>query len=287
MQSFRQSNPIDNINELQENIELTKERLLELDQRLYDQIPVMLEIPPIRKLVILNLQLILRYFKLQITLNEFLNNKIGDLSIANFYFKFIIDLNNRYEVKIEKMLEILENEKKEQYSEIIELIKMYSLPFYLYVLGNNIPKLTAKDICISLTKDIDKISLDPEKIKEGLKSMSDKIQSQITNMEESVSDIVNQIEIPDIEDMDSKINELKGTIKSKLTPVSNLKDVNIQRKSRTKLLKNKNNTQFHHGGNNNLFNSIYDPIHNKWVKTNSTTGKYLINTYVVNLINNK
>jgi hypothetical protein len=284
MQSFRQSNPIDNINELQENIELTKERLLELDQRLYDQIPVMLEIPPIRKLVILNLQLILKYFKLQITLNEFLNNKIGDLSIANYYFKFIIDLNNRYEVKIEKMLDILENEKKEQYSEIIELIKMYSLPFYLYVLGNNMPKLTAKDICISLTKDIDKISLDPEKIKEGLKSMSDKIQSKITNMEENVSDIVNQIEIPEVEDIDSKIKELKGSIKSKLTSKSNLTNVNIDRKSRTKLY---NNKQFYNGGNtSNLYNSIYDPIHNKWIKTNSTRGKYLINTYVSNLINN-
>jgi hypothetical protein len=284
MQSFRQSNPIDNINELQENIELTKERLLELDQRLYDQIPVMLEIPPIRKLVILNLQLVLKYFKLQITLNEFLNTKIGDIFIANYYFKFIIDLNNRYEVKIEKMLDILENERKEKYSEMIELIKMYSLPFYLYVLGNNMPKLTAKDICISLTKDIDKISLDPEKIKEGLKSMSDKIQSQITNMEENVSDIVNQIEIPEVEDIDSKIKELKGSIKSKLTSKSNLTNVNMDRKSRTKLY---NNKQFYNGGNtSNLYNSIYDPIHNKWIKTNSARGKYLINTYVSNLINN-
>jgi hypothetical protein len=161
MQSFRQSNPIDNINELQENIALTKERLLELDNRLYEQIPLMLEIPAIRQLVILNLELVLKYFNLQIKLNEFLNVKMKDLIIATYYFNFIIDLNNRYKIKIERMLDILKNEKKEKYNEIIELIKMYSLPFYLSVLGTNMPKLSAKDICISITKNIDDINLDP------------------------------------------------------------------------------------------------------------------------------
>ena len=283
MQSFRQSNPIDNITELQENIELTQERLMELDKRLYDQIPVMLEIPPIRQLVILNLQLVLKYFKIQITFNEFLNNKVGDLAIANYYFKFIIDLNNRYELKIEKMLDILKNEEKEKYNEIIELIKMYSLPFYLYVLGNNIPKLTAKDICISLTKNIDNITLDPEKIKQGLTAMSEKIQSQITKMETNVSDIVSQIEVPEFEDLDKKISEIQGSITSKFIPPNKFNKVENNRKSRTKLNKY-NKTHFLNGGNNNLYNSIYDPIHNEWVNTNSKRGRNIINTYVVNLI---
>lgn len=290
MQSFRQSNPVDNINELQENIELTKERLLELDKRLYDQIPVMLEIPPIRQLVILNLELILKYFKLQITLNQFLNKKIGDIALANYYFKFIIDLNNRYEVKIEKMLDILKNEKKEQYSEMIELIKMYSLPFYLYVLGNNMPKLTAKEICASLTKNIDDLTLDPEKIKEGLKVMSEKIQSQITDMQENVSDIVSEIEIPQVDEIEDKIEEMKGSLKSKLSSSkkkTKLRDDDKINNSRTTLYTNKNNAQFYNGGNsnNNLYNYIFDPIHKQWVKTNSARGKILINTYVSNIIN--
>lgn len=287
MQSFRQSNPIDNINELQENIELTQERLLELDKRLYDQIPVMLEIPPIRQLVILNLGLVLKYFKLQITFNEFLNKKIGNIAIANYYFKFIIDLNNRYEVKIEKMLDILENERKEKYNEIIELIRMYSLPFYLYVLGNNIPKLSAKDICISLTKNIDDLTLDPEKIKEGLKSMSDKIQSQINDMEQNVTELVNQIDIPEVEDIDAKINEVKGTIKSKINQKKKkLRNDLTKYESTTKLYDNQETKNYNGGGNNsNVYNSIYDPIHNEWVKSNSIRGRNLINTYVVNLIN--
>lgn len=283
MQSFRQSNPIDNLNELQENIELTQERLQELDKRLYDQIPLMLEIAPIRQLVILNLELVLKYFKLQITLNEFLNKKVGDLPIANYYFKFIIDLNNRYELKIEKMLEILKNKEKEKYIEIVDLIKMYSLPFYLNVLGNNMPKLSAKDICISLTKNIDDLTLDPEKIKQSLTSMSEKIQSQITKMETNVSDLVSKIEVPEVEDLDKKINEIQGSITSKFMPPNKFKKVENTRKSRTKL-SNKNKTHFLNGGKINLYNSIYDPIYNKWVNTNSKRGINIINTYVSNLI---
>jgi hypothetical protein len=283
MQSFRQSNPIDNINELQENIELTQERLMELDKRLYDQIPVMLEIPSIRQLVILNLELVLKYFKMQITLNEFLNKKFGDVSIANYYFKFIIDLNNRYEIKIEEMLGILKNAQKEKYNEIIELIKMYSLPFYLYVLGNNMPKLTAKDICMSLTKNIDDITLDPEKIKQGLRSMSEKIQSQITKMETNVTDIVSKIEVPEPEDLDKKISEIQGSITSKFIPPNKFNKLDNKRKSRTKL-NNNNKTHFLNGGSIHLYNSIYDPIHNEWVNTNSRRGRNIINTYVVNLI---
>ena len=398
MQSFRQSNPVDNINELQENVELTKERLLELDKRLYDQIPLMLEIPPIRQLVIVNLELILKYFKLQITLNKFLNKKTGKLPILSYYFKFIIDLNSKYQLQIEKMMDILKNEEIENYDQIIILIKMYSLPFYIYVLGNNIPKLTSKDICLSITKNFDDLTLDPEKIKEGLKSMSEKIQSQITDLESNVTDIINEnaslnaIKIPSnmnqIQDnmrntMDNMIEkpgnmreipgnmsetpgnmrEIPGNMREipgnmRETPSNmretpgnmretpgnmdqiqdtmrdtpgnmtetpgnmdqiqdnmretpdnmretpddmretpgNMEEIKLQKKSkklkndkkssnsRTKLFNN--NMQFLNGGNsNNLYNSIYDPIHNKWVKTNSIRGKNLINTYVVNLIN--
>ena len=377
MQSFRQSNPVDNINELQENVELTKERLLELDKRLYDQIPLMLEIPPIRQLVIVNLELILKYFNLQITLNKFLNKKTGKLPILSYYFKFIIDLNSKYQLQIEKMMDILKNEEIENYDQIIILIKMYSLPFYIYVLGNNIPKLTSKDICLSITKNFDDLTLDPEKIKEGLKSMSEKIQSQITDLESNVTDIINEnaslnaIKIPsnmnqiqdnmrntidnmiekpgnmsetpgNMREMPSNMRETPGNMREtpgnmdqiqdnmreipddmreipgnmRETPSNmretpddmrempgnmretpgNMEEIKLQKKSkklkndkkssnsRTKLFNN--NMQFLNGGNsNNLYNSIYDPIHNKWVKTNSIRGKNLINTYVVNLIN--
>jgi hypothetical protein len=288
MQSFRQSNPVDNINELKENIELTRERLLELDKRLYDQIPIMLEIPPIRQLTILNLELILKYFNLQITLNEFLNTKIGDIALTSYYFKFIIDLNNRYQFKIEKMIDILKNEKKEQYSEIIDLIKMYSLPFYFYVLGMNMPKLTAKDICISLTKDIDNITLDPEKIKESLKSMSEKIQSQINDMQDNVSNVVGEIKIPKKENNDDDSEEKKGSVKSKSTSTKKkLRSDNKYSNSRNTLFNKNNTTQLFNGGNKkNIYNSIYDPINNKWVDTKSNRGKILVNTYVSNLINN-
>jgi Skp family chaperone for outer membrane proteins len=288
MQSFRQSNPFDNINELKENIELTRERLLELDKRLYDQIPIMLEIPPIRQLTILNLELILKYFNLQITLNEFLNTKIGDIALTSYYFKFIIDLNNRYQFKIEKMIDILKNEKKEQYSEIIDLIKMYSLPFYFYVLGMNMPKLTAKDICISLTKDIDNITLDPEKIKESLKSMSEKIQSQINDMQDNVSNVVGEIKIPKKENNDDDSEEKKGSVKSKSTSTKKkLRSDNKYSNSRNTLFNKNNTTQLFNGGNKkNIYNSIYDPINNKWVDTKSNRGKILVNTYVSNLINN-
>ena len=288
MQSFRQSNPVDNINELKENIELTRERLLELDKRLYDQIPIMLEIPPIRQLTILNLELILKYFNLQITLNEFLNTKIGDIALTSYYFKFIIDLNNRYQFKIEKMIDILKNEKKEQYSEIIDLIKMYSLPFYFYVLGMNMPKLTAKDICISLTKDIDNITLDPEKIKESLKSMSEKIQSQINDMQDNVSNVVGEIKIPKKENNDDDSEEKKGSVKSKSTSTKKkLRSDNKYSNSRNTLFNKNNTTQLFNGGNKkNIYNSIYDPINNKWVDTKSNRGKILVNTYVSNLIIN-
>jgi len=297
MQSFRQSNPIDNIYELKENIELTKERLIELDDRLYEQIPLMLEIPPIRQLVVLNLELVLKYFKLQIILNQFLNKKMGDFIIANFYFNFIIDLNTRYELKIERMLSILKNEEKDEYAEIIELIKMYSLPFYLAVLGTNMPKLSAKDVCIAITKNIDDITLDPEKIKKGLQSMSEKIQSQITHMEANVSDIVNKVEIPKLSEIDTKFDELTSSLQSNIAQ-SNLAQSNLaqynqlqnqgqnqgqNRKSRTKLPVT--NTNYFKGGyKTRSFQSIYDPVHNKWVKTNSARGINLINTYVVNLI---
>ena len=279
MQSFRQSNPIDNINELQENIALTKERLLELDNRLYEQIPLMLEIPAIRQLVILNLELVLKYFNLQIKLNEFLNVKMKDLIIATYYFNFIIDLNNRYKIKIERMLDILKNEKKEKYNEIIELIKMYSLPFYLSVLGTNMPKLSAKDICISITKNIDDINLDPEKIKEALTTMSNKIQSQITSIESNVSDMVQNIEIPEINEVGKKLNEYTDSVKSNVTQLSQ----GVKSKSQPKL-RNISKRNLNGGYNRTSFHTIYDPVNNKWVKTNSTRGINLINTYVVNLI---
>jgi hypothetical protein len=279
MQSFRQSNPIDNINELQENIALTKERLLELDNRLYEQIPLMLEIPAIRQLVILNLELVLKYFNLQIKLNEFLNVKMKDLIIATYYFNFIIDLNNRYKIKIERMLDILKNEKKEKYNEIIELIKMYSLPFYLSVLGTNMPKLSAKDICISITKNIDDINLDPEKIKEALTTMSNKIQSQITSIESNVSDMVQNIEIPEINEVGKKLNEYTDSLKSNVTQLSQ----GVKSKSQPKL-RNISKRNLNGGYNRTSFHTIYDPVNNKWVKTNSTRGINLINTYVVNLI---
>ena len=279
MQSFRQSNPIDNITELQENIALTKERLLELDNRLYEQIPLMLEIPAIRQLVILNLELVLKYFNLQIKLNEFLNVKMKDLIIATYYFNFIIDLNNRYKIKIERMLDILKNEKKEKYNEIIELIKMYSLPFYLSVLGTNMPKLSAKDICISITKNIDDINLDPEKIKEALTTMSNKIQSQITSIESNVSDMVQNIEIPEINEVGKKLNEYTDSLKSNVTQLSQ----GVKSKSQPKL-RNISKRNLNGGYSRTSFHTIYDPVNNKWVKTNSTRGINLINTYVVNLI---
>jgi len=279
MQSFRQTNPIDNITELRENIELTKERLLELDNRLYEQIPLMLEIPAIRQLVILNLELVLKYFNLQITLNEYLNVQMKDLIIATYYFKFIIDLNNRYKVKIERMLEILKNEQKENYNEIIELIKMYSLPFYLSVLGTNMPKLSAKDICIAITKNIDDINLDPEKIKQALTTMSDKIQSQITAIESNVSDIVHNIEIPELDEVETKINEYTDSLKSNVTQLSQ----GVISKSQPNL-RNISKRNLKGGYNRTSFHTIYDPINNKWVKTNSTRGINLINTYVVNLL---
>jgi hypothetical protein len=281
MQSFRQTNPIDNINELQENIDLTKERLLELDNRLYEQIPLMLEIPAIRKLVILNLELVLKYFNLQIKLNEFLNVKMKDLTIATYYFNFIIDLNTRYKIKIERMLEILKNEQKENYNEIIELIKMYSLPFYLSVLGKNMPKLSAKDICISITKNIDDINLDPEKIKEALTTMSNKIQSQITSIESNVSDMVQNIEIPEINEVEKKLNEYTDSLKSNVTQLSQ----GVKSKSQPKL-RNISKRNLKGGYSRSAFHRIYDPINNKWVKTKSARGINLMNTYVVNLIHN-
>lgn len=287
MQSFRQSNPIDNITELQDNIQLTKERLEELDKRLYDQIPVMLEVPAIRKLVVLNLQLVLKYFKLQITLNQYLNKNIGNSMISDFYFKFIIDLNMRYENKIEKMIDILKNEKKEQYQDIIDLIEMYSIPFYFYVLGENIPKMTAKDICINLTKNIDDMTLDPDKIKEGLINMSDKIQSKISQIESNVSDVVSKIDVPQVEDIEKKITEIQSSIKSKL-PLKNelITNYKQRRSRRTRLNNNQNNTQFLNGGKISAFEYIFDPVNNNWVKLNSNRGINIINTYVTNFLLN-
>jgi len=280
MQSFRQSNPIDNITELNDNIELAKERFEELDKRLYDQIPVMLEVPAIRKLVVLNLQLILKYFKLQITFNQYLNKNIGSSMISDFYFKFIIDLNMRYENKIEIFIDILTNEKKEQYQDIINLMKMYSIPFYFYVLGENIPKMTAKDICINLTKDIDDMTLDPEKIRAGLINMTEKIQSKISQIESNVSDVVSNIDVPKVEDIEKKITEMQGSIKSKLPLKNQLNTNNKQRRSRRT---NLNNTQILDGGKSSAFEYIYDPVNNYWVKLNSNRGKKIINTYVTNL----
>jgi Skp family chaperone for outer membrane proteins len=186
------------------------------------------------------------------------------------------------------MIDILKNEKKEQYSEIIDLIKMYSLPFYFYVLGMNMPKLTAKDICISLTKDIDNITLDPEKIKESLKSMSEKIQSQINDMQDNVSNVVGEIKIPKKENNDDDNEEKKGSVKSKSTSTKKkLRSDNKYSNSRKTLFNKNNTTQLFNGGNKkNIYNSIYDPINNKWVDTKSNRGKILVNTYVSNLINN-
>jgi hypothetical protein len=322
MDSFKQSNPIANFKELRENIKLTKERLTEAEDRVYAQIPLMMENPVIRQLTIANLKMVLKYFKLQIKFHELLkeNKPTGFLA---YYIDFIIKLNKKYETKIEKVLDILENEKRQEYGELVVLIKMYTIAFYISVLGESVPKLDFGEMCKNVSKDISNFTLDPEIIKQKLQGMTETIQSkvnvlesEISNMTEKAKETIQEMPIPGVYKQSSE-ERSQPQLPKRITPGSTFLEVSSKPASEeeepirpppsyeeaisqqkqlisNKLRQNINTNiydqyfnQTKQGGEpGSGFRIIYDPVNLEWVNINSRKGKQIFNKYVDNLFQN-
>ena len=143
MNSFNQTNPISNYNEIILNLQDLGNNIQKIRERLTIILQQLLQNPEIKKLIINNIGLIKQYFAIQIQLNTLLKEKFNYIPFSNQYYEFIINLNQNLLIKITTLAAILQtgdNEKIEQYINSLSNIEMGGI--YL-TFGERLKDITA------------------------------------------------------------------------------------------------------------------------------------------------
>ena len=237
MNSFNQTNPVENYQNILKNIQESGEKLQKLKEKSGKLIVQLIQNPVLNRLFISNIALIKKYFALQIQLNTILKKTTGFIPFSSKYYNYVIGLNQDILLKITTLDAIIQSGDSNKIQSYINSLSNAEMGGIYLSLGDQIRNATAN----GLNKLADNVrNFDPNKIitqaQSGLESLQANLQSGVNNLTTKISEITPSA--PPLE------------------PPSYEEATRIPQSA----------------GGQDLFNNIYHPQLNRWVSINSKEG---------------
>jgi hypothetical protein len=143
MESFNQTNPIDNYNNLVKNLEETGAKFEKLKIKIGKIIVQLIQNPMLNKLLMNNIALIKKYLNLQIQFNISLKNYFAFIPLSYKYYDFVIHLNQSILLKIIMMETICKSRNAEKIQKYIDSFHNTEMGSIYGIFGNKLLGATA------------------------------------------------------------------------------------------------------------------------------------------------
>jgi hypothetical protein len=235
MNSFNQTNPMDNYHDIIKNFEELGNNIQKIKEKLSIILQQLLQNPQIKNLIINNISLIKQYFAIQIQLNTILKEKFNYIPYINKYYDYIINLNQNLLLKITTFVAILETEDNIKIQQFINSLTNVEMAGIYLTFGDRLKDITAHSL-ETIASHIRNFNTD-EFIKETqhkLENIQNTLQTKITDLSTTIQNNMN--------------DNITG-----ITHGEDIQSIEIQK-----------------GGKK--FKNIYHPELKKWVNIKSTKG---------------
>jgi hypothetical protein len=189
MESFNQTNPIDNYNKLVKNLEETGVKFEKLKIKIGKIVVQLIQNPTLNELLMNNLALIKKYLNLQIQFNISLKNYFAFIPLSYKYYDFVIHLNQSILLKIIMMETICKSRDAEKIQKYIDSFHNTEIGNMYGFFGSKLLGLTAD----GLNKLADIIrNFNPKSFikdaKSGLETLQTNLQKQVSELSQKVSE---------------------------------------------------------------------------------------------------
>lgn len=238
MNSFNQTNPMDNYHDIIKNFEEIGNNIQKIKEKLSIILRQLLENPQIRNLIINNISLIKQYFAIQIQLNTIFKEKFNYIPYINKYYDYMINLNQNLLLKITTFAAILQTEDSDKIQQFINSLTNVEMAGIYLTFGDRLKDITAHSL--------------------------ETIASHIRNFKTDEF----------IEQTQHRLENIQNTLQDKITDLSTIIKNNIPENTNTNedtdIHENNESINIQKGGKK--FNTIYHPEFKKWVYIKSTKG---------------
>jgi hypothetical protein len=246
MESFNQTNPIDNYNNLVKNLEETGEKFQKLKIKFGKIVVQLIQNPVLNKLLMNNIALIKKYLNLNIQLNISLKNYFAFIPLSSKYYDFVIYLNQSILLKIIIMETICKSRDAEKIHKYIDSFHNTEMGAMYGSFGNKLLGITA----------------------DGLNKLSDIIRNFNTNSFIKTAK-------SSLETLQTNLEKQVGELSVKVTETISIPKI-ITTEIPTDLNSNIETEQFvelpQQNGGKKPFHKIYHPEIKKWVVVKSYEG---------------
>jgi archaellum component FlaC len=211
MDSFNQTNPVHNYNELIANINDTIEAWNKLKGVFREKLPILIENFKIRSLLITNMSLLYDLLRLKMDIGNIFSKYIIKLPVIGMIVPQIEHIDNYLLTQLSNGKKFLEENNTEKILEMIDTIN----PFSIAVLGAFLSDLPNK------INSFNTMLINKEKLlTSNLESMSSQLRSQIDTAKQSIKDTTNKVQSAQqsiknkVKDTQNAVNEVKESIKN-------------------------------------------------------------------------
>ena len=248
MESFNQTNPIDNYNNLVKNLEETGAKFEKLKIKIGKIIVQLIQNPTLNKLLMSNIALIKKYLNLQIQFNISSKNYFAFIPLSSKYYDFVIHLNQSILLKIIMMETICRSRDAEKIQKYIDSFHNTEIGSMYGSFGSKLLGVTAD----GLNKLADIIrNFNPKSFikdaKSGLETLQTNLQKQVGELSQKVSETTTELPTKIINEIPTSLN----------TNLENGQVVELPPQI---------------GGGQTPFYKLYHPEMKKWVITKSPEG---------------
>ena len=189
MESFNQTNPIDNYHNLVKNLEETGAKIEKLKIKIGKIVIQLIQNPTLNKLLMNNIALIKKCFNLQIQLNISLKNYFGFIPLSSKYYDFVIHLNQNMLLKIITMETIFKSANAEKIQKYIDSFTNLEMGSMYGSFGTKLLGVTADGL--NKLSDIIR-NFNPKSFikdaKSGLESLQTNLQKQVGDLTQKVAE---------------------------------------------------------------------------------------------------
>jgi hypothetical protein len=321
MDSFNQTNPIYNYNQLVENINNTIKSWNQFKETFSKKLPIFIENLKIRELLLLNISLIIDLLKIKINIGELVSKYIKMLPLLDKVIPYFENLDLYLLKQLEKAHQFLTDNDANKLVQMLNEINPLSVGILGTISTNFLPKIenintilntstqnienglevmskNLKDQ-INMTKNLAKtVDTTKNKILDQQKKIKSTVKETKNIAESTINDISNTVkETKNI--AESTINDISNTVKeSKKISKGTINDISNTVKESKKISKGtindisntvkqtkktaKNSIKKSQSGGNR-YTLIHDPIYNNFVDLKSKRGIYLLIKYLDNI----
>lgn len=248
MNSFNQTNPIENYNELVENVKETKQKLKKIKKKMGKLIVLMQRYPQIYIITLNIIRYYKKYWALLISINNNLKKTFEIIPLSGKFYDFYTDIYQNILLKIIEFEIIFQTKEEAKIQAYFDSISLFDFDYLFKMFGAEEGSVKFQELFA------DKLDLLSGKIRTFEKdAFIEEVKTNLKRLQKYVMDQINQL--GEVEKKQPA--PASGAPKKPLPPVPNKMG----------------------GGQASAFQTIYDPEKNEWVQLHTPRGLTVLSKF--------